>query len=369
MLDILSNILETSKLDLIDQGNGIVVIKNPLVANLLLTKYQDIVVKESMLGWMRVRNLLSDDGKRSLFLEKNETKTYEQVVYPVVNNFLVRFKANLGNKDKIGLNDIKLNILVSMLNFFFNISLSEKYLSRFINACVEVEEYRSNSSWPLNEVCSSSLSKEVYLNALDEQVRIGKIILDEICKHKQDLEVSNDELEALIAFLIAMSSPISSVLFSSLCFNLRGVIDLKSAMLLHSESNVGKELFRYFSPAWFIVRRLKKTLKINGISIPRESSIFIPILYFHKNKEIWGEDFLLFNPGRFEDLTNIQVKSYLPFGRSERMCPASKFSNYFLVNVIEELVLLDMQLIEGKSCNSYYWTVLWRDVDCWIKRL
>ncbi|EYU29826.1 hypothetical protein ABFS82_13G034300 [Erythranthe guttata] len=89
------------------------------------------------------------------------------------------------------------------------------------------------------------------------------------------------------------------------------------------------ETMRLYPPVMEISRLVAEDTKINELSIPKDSLVTFPVLMFHRNTEIWGEDAGEFRPDRFAEgvlkAANGNV-AYMPFGWGPRICIGMNFA-------------------------------------------
>jgi cytochrome P450 len=84
------------------------------------------------------------------------------------------------------------------------------------------------------------------------------------------------------------------------------------------------------------------TDKINGITIPKGTIIFIPIMGVNFDEAVWGPDVDNFNPDRWDKLPETVTNySYLTFLQGPRSCIGRRFAEtemkVLLVALIQQL--------------------------------
>ncbi|XP_031759506.1 cytochrome P450 3A29 isoform X2 [Xenopus tropicalis] len=109
------------------------------------------------------------------------------------------------------------------------------------------------------------------------------------------------------------------------------------------------ETLRMFPPAIRIDRVCKKTMEINGVTIPAGVVIVVPLFVLHLNPEIWPEP-EEFQPERFskENQKNQDPYNFLPFGVGPRNCIGMRFA---LVNMKLVLTIL-LQNFRFETCKD-----------------
>ncbi|NP_001088495.1 cytochrome P450 family 3 subfamily A member 5 L homeolog [Xenopus laevis] len=109
------------------------------------------------------------------------------------------------------------------------------------------------------------------------------------------------------------------------------------------------ETMRLFPSAIRIDRVCKKTMEINGVTIPAGVVIVVPLFVLHLNPEVWPEP-EKFQPERFskENQKNQDPYSFLPFGTGPRNCIGMRFA---LVNMKLALTLL-LQNFRFEKCED-----------------
>ncbi|KAL8048056.1 hypothetical protein ABFX02_07G039000 [Erythranthe guttata] len=103
------------------------------------------------------------------------------------------------------------------------------------------------------------------------------------------------------------------------------------------------ETLRLFPPVMEISRLVNEDAKIEEMTIPKGSLVTFPILMFHRDPAVWGEDAGEFRPDRFADgvLKAANGKAaFMPFGWGPRICIGLNFSlletKAFLATLLRE---------------------------------
>nr|XP_013811092.1 PREDICTED: cytochrome P450 3A24-like isoform X1 [Apteryx mantelli mantelli] len=87
------------------------------------------------------------------------------------------------------------------------------------------------------------------------------------------------------------------------------------------------ETLRLFPLGGRLERACKKSIEINGVTIPKGTVVMIPPFILHRNAEHWPEP-EEFRPERFskENKENIDPYTFLPFGAGPRNCIGMRFA-------------------------------------------
>ncbi|KAM7476745.1 hypothetical protein LguiB_023988 [Lonicera macranthoides] len=89
------------------------------------------------------------------------------------------------------------------------------------------------------------------------------------------------------------------------------------------------EVLRLYPPVIDVTKIVHEETKLVKLLIPPGVQIMLPSLMLHRNKKVWGDDALEFNPTRFAEgvasVTKNQV-TYIPFTWGPRVCLGQNFA-------------------------------------------
>ncbi|KAB5523792.1 hypothetical protein PHYPO_G00156490 [Pangasianodon hypophthalmus] len=108
------------------------------------------------------------------------------------------------------------------------------------------------------------------------------------------------------------------------------------------------ESLRLYPIAIRLERVCKKTVEINGLTIPKDTVVLIPTYVLQRDPEYWTEPDA-FKPERFtqENKENIEQYVYMPFGVGPRNCIGMKFALVIIkLAVVQILQRFDISLSE-----------------------
>lgn len=110
-------------------------------------------------------------------------------------------------------------------------------------------------------------------------------------------------------------------------FPQKGPIQYESLMQMEYLSSVVDESLRLYPPAARLERTAKETVKIKGITIPKNMTVMVPVYALHRDPELWPDP-EEFKPDRFnkENKQSINPYAYLPFGIGPRNCLGMRFA-------------------------------------------
>jgi cytochrome P450 len=81
------------------------------------------------------------------------------------------------------------------------------------------------------------------------------------------------------------------------------------------------ETMRFIPPVAAVFRDAIDTHQIGSMTIAAGTNVIIPLSVLNHNKEVWGNDAHLFNPGRWDVKNGANhFKNFMPFGGGNRIC-------------------------------------------------
>lgn len=109
-------------------------------------------------------------------------------------------------------------------------------------------------------------------------------------------------------------------------------LQLPDVETLHKLKIMGmiiNETLRLYPPAIVITRFALTDMKLGELFIPKDSSVWIPVLAIHLDPELWGDDAHEFKPQRFEQGVANACRhplAFLPFAFGPRNCVGQSFA-------------------------------------------
>ncbi|NWS73264.1 CP3AO protein, partial [Crotophaga sulcirostris] len=112
---------------------------------------------------------------------------------------------------------------------------------------------------------------------------------------------------------------------------------------------VVNESLRLFPPVGRIERVCKKTVELNGVTIPKGMGVLIPSYVLHRDPGCWPEP-EEFRPERFskENKESIDPYTFLPFGAGPRNCIGMRFA----LLVVKVAVVNLLQNFSFRTCKD-----------------
>ncbi|KAG7316184.1 hypothetical protein KOW79_021050 [Hemibagrus wyckioides] len=125
-------------------------------------------------------------------------------------------------------------------------------------------------------------------------------------------------------------------------------VDYDTVMNMDYLDAAVNESLRLYPVALRLERVCKKTIEINGLTIPKDTVVMIPTYALHRDPEFWPDP-ETFNPERFtkENKESIEQYAYMPFGLGPRNCIGMRFALVAMkLAVVEILQRFDISLSE-----------------------
>ncbi|NXT38910.1 CP3AC protein, partial [Pelecanoides urinatrix] len=112
---------------------------------------------------------------------------------------------------------------------------------------------------------------------------------------------------------------------------------------------VVNESLRLFPPGGRIERVCKKTVELNGVTIPKGMTVMIPAYVLHRDPAYWPEP-EEFRPERFskESKESIDPYTFLPFGAGPRNCIGMRFA----LLMVKVAVVVLLQNFSFRTCKD-----------------
>uniref|UniRef100_A0A665TZK8 unspecific monooxygenase n=1 Tax=Echeneis naucrates TaxID=173247 RepID=A0A665TZK8_ECHNA len=120
-------------------------------------------------------------------------------------------------------------------------------------------------------------------------------------------------------------------------FSNKAPIEYQALMQMEYLDSVINESLRLYPIAQRLERVAKETVEINGIVIPKDMVVMVPVWPLQRDPQLWPEP-ELFKPERFskENKGSIDPYTYMPFGAGPRNCIGMRFA----------LVMMKLALVE-----------------------
>jgi len=136
---------------------------------------------------------------------------------------------------------------------------------------------------------------------------------------------------------------------------LEEILQIKSESddIMHWIKNVAytklviEESMRLYPPAYFIDRVNIEEDTIDGMVLPKGSTLLFSVYEIHRHPNFW-KDPEAFIPERFLDENTKFSKNYFPFGAGPRMCIGNNFAMYEMILAMIALVE-QFEIVEKKE--------------------
>ncbi|XP_054459808.1 cytochrome P450 3A30-like [Anoplopoma fimbria] len=124
----------------------------------------------------------------------------------------------------------------------------------------------------------------------------------------------------------------------------KGAVQYEDLVQMEYLDSVVNETLRLYPAAARLERVAKETVKVGGITIPKDMIVMVPVYALHRDPELWPEP-EEFKPDRFskQNKQSINPYTYLPFGVGPRNCMGMRFA----------LVMIKLALVEVLQNYSF----------------
>lgn len=97
-------------------------------------------------------------------------------------------------------------------------------------------------------------------------------------------------------------------------------------------SKVMDEVLRLYPPFWYLERKAKTSVEVDGVDIPEKSRVAISPYFVHRNPKVWT-DANAFNPDRV-----IEKSAWIPFGGGARYCLGQPLATLEILTFMAEFL-------------------------------
>lgn len=115
------------------------------------------------------------------------------------------------------------------------------------------------------------------------------------------------------------------------------------------------ETLRNFPPGPIITRTVTKDLQLKGLFIPKGITVEFAASVVHQDKEYWGEDVGVYNPGRFANGVAgacSHTHAFSPFGLGPKLCIGNNYA-MMEMKIILSKVLRRFQLLPSPNYKHH----------------
>ncbi|KAK7270489.1 hypothetical protein RIF29_23669 [Crotalaria pallida] len=116
---------------------------------------------------------------------------------------------------------------------------------------------------------------------------------------------------------------------------------------------VMNEVLRLYPPAPNVQRQARDDIKVDNLTVPNGTNIWIDVVAMHHDTELWGKDANEFRPERFKDDVNGGCNhrmGYLSFGFGGRMCVGRNLT-YMEYKIVLTLLLSNFSFKVSPAYN------------------
>ncbi|KAL3066707.1 hypothetical protein OYC64_016617 [Pagothenia borchgrevinki] len=230
------------------------------------------------------------------------------------------------------------------------VSLFPKSSTQFFNTLLgKVREERDRSSHQNADLLQHMINSQTASEAKKEKQNKG-LTDHEIVSQATMFMFAGYETSALtlvaLAYSLARNPEVMKLLQEEIdsTFPKKGSVQYEELMQMEYLDSVVNECLRLYPPAGRLERIAKETVKISGITIPKDMLVMVPVYALHRDPELWPEP-EEFRPDRFskQNKQSINPYTYLPFGLGPRNCIGMRFA----------LVLIKLAMVEVLQNYSF----------------
>ncbi|KAI6080281.1 cytochrome P450 [Hypoxylon rubiginosum] len=154
--------------------------------------------------------------------------------------------------------------------------------------------------------------------------------------------ISEDELVGHSIYVLATKQDIQSKFCAKVAELLPHAVDFTAAELdsLPYLDSFMKEIFRLYSPATLMYRQAEVDVHLDGVFVPKGTTVEIVPSVTMRNPHIWGEDVDVVDPSRWNRLTGDQHSPYAfeAFSNGPRICIGRSFALLEIKTIVVEMV-------------------------------
>ncbi|XP_074915069.1 cytochrome P450 3A29-like isoform X1 [Buteo buteo] len=221
----------------------------------------------------------------------------------------------------------------------------------------------------------TKMKKEREKGSSTDRVDFLQLMVDSQSSHDKSAEpdsyksLSDEEILAQALLFVFAGYETTSSTLSYISYNLATHPDVQQRLQDEIDANLPKkaiptynaitqmeyldmvvnESLRLFPPGGRIERVCKKTVELNGVTIPKGMVVIVPAYVLHRDPGYWPEP-EEFRPERFskESRESIDPYTFLPFGAGPRNCIGMRFA--LLIVKVAMVVLL--QKFSFRTCED-----------------
>uniref|UniRef100_A0A667WPY8 unspecific monooxygenase n=1 Tax=Myripristis murdjan TaxID=586833 RepID=A0A667WPY8_9TELE len=198
---------------------------------------------------------------------------------------------------------------------------------------------------PLLEISGFSLfpkSCVAYFKSVLEKVRMDFLqLMMNSQQEKQNKGLSDHEIMSQAIIFVAAGFDTSGTTLAFLAYNLAKNPEVMRRLQEEIDTTFPSKRRHHNSR---IERVAKATVEINGITVPKDMIVTVPVYALHRDPDLWPDP-EEFKPDRFskENKQSINPYAYLPFGIGPRNCIGMRFA----------LVMVKLALVEVLQNYSF----------------